>query len=419
MGPGRALRMAYVVASVAGVAFFAISVALLGYWPARVLQQQTRAMSPEHPLGLGASEERGRAIYSREGCAYCHSQQVRYVRAVMERFGAPTLAWEPWLDYPHLWGTRRIGPDLSREGGTRSDDWHFAHLYSPRAIVSTSVMPAYPSLFDGAADQPRQEARDLVAYLGSLGRAREIAGPEGEAHARKACECPDDEMAQMAFHVPLNPHPGKTRRATDAPVLPDIDRNPGDVGRNFRSGNNTGLKLYADHCASCHGATGVADGPGALMLDPRPSNLAEHEYTPDRVAEILWNGVDGTAMSAWRDRSLADLAALTVVVRSLHSPQKDPAVPGNIGELGARAYAANCVQCHGDSGAGDGPAAAKLRIAPPDFRRQRPSLAEAQRTLRDGVHGTPMAPWTDRLGAAEILAVAMHVRSFYTGETSR
>ena len=30
-----------------------------------------------------------------------------------------------------------------------------------------------------------------------------------------------------------------------------------------------------------------------------------------------------------------------------------------------------------------------------------------------------MAPWTDRLGAAEILAVAMHVRSFYTGETSR
>jgi hypothetical protein len=39
-----------VVASVAGLAFFVMSVALLGVWPGRVLEDQTRRMSPEHPL---------------------------------------------------------------------------------------------------------------------------------------------------------------------------------------------------------------------------------------------------------------------------------------------------------------------------------------------------------------------------------
>src|SRR5271169_5580595 len=161
----RVLRMSYLVAVVAGLGFFALSVLVLGVWPGRVLEEQTRRMSPEHPLALTPGEQRGRVIYGREGCAYCHTQQVRYLRADIARFGAPTLAWETRFDYPHLWGTRRIGADLAREGGTRSEDWHLAHLYAPRNVVADSVMPAYPSLFDGSPDRPRQEARDLVGYL--------------------------------------------------------------------------------------------------------------------------------------------------------------------------------------------------------------------------------------------------------------
>src|SRR4051812_23286142 len=142
-----------------------MSVVLLGVWPSRVLEDQTRRMSPEHPLALTASEQRGRVIYSREGCAYCHTQQVRYLHSDMLRFGAPTLAWETRFDYPHLWGTRRIGPDLAREASTHSLDWQYSHLYSPRSLVRDSVMPSYARLFNGAADQPMQEARDLVSYL--------------------------------------------------------------------------------------------------------------------------------------------------------------------------------------------------------------------------------------------------------------
>ena len=57
---GRALRMAYFVAGLAGIGFFVMSVVLLGYWPGRVLEDQTRDVA-RLPLGLSVSEQRGRA----------------------------------------------------------------------------------------------------------------------------------------------------------------------------------------------------------------------------------------------------------------------------------------------------------------------------------------------------------------------
>lgn len=403
---GKALRTAYLVAAVAGVGFFALSVALLGAWPARVLDAQTAAMAPPKPLEPTTSERRGRAIYAREGCAYCHTQQVRYLESDMHRFGAPTLAWETRRDTPHLWGTRRVGPDLSRASGTRSLDWHYAHLYAPRNLVPDSVMPGYPALFDGAPDRPRQDARDLVAYLESLGRARALAGPEGEKQAREACNCPDDEMLQMAFMGPLDAHPARTIRTLDpAPVLVG-----GDLAR--------GQALYGRHCATCHGATGAGDGPGAAGLSPAPAKLAEHEYTMERLSNVLAHGVAGAAMPAWRDRSTEERAAIARAVQSLSAARPEPDVPAHLVEMGAAVYAANCAQCHGRDGDGRGTAAAKLTMAPANFQQQRVSLTEALRILKEGVHGSPMAPWTTRLTDAERLAAAHHVRGFFRRGTA-
>lgn len=405
----RAVRTAYLVASVAGVAFFAMSVVLLGVWPGRVLEAQSRALAPEHVLALTASEQRGREIYGREGCAYCHTQQIRYLRADMQRFGAPTLAWETRLDYPHLWGTRRIGPDLAREGGTRSQDWHFAHLFSPRAIAPDSVMPAYASLFDGAADRPRQSARDLVAYVETLGRARELAGPEGAARAREACACEGDEMLAMALSasMPLNASPGRPRPRGDVPDVPAV----GDLAR--------GRALFGADCAGCHGAAGGGDGPGAGALRPRPASLRQHSYARARAVDALWNGVAGTSMQAWRDYPLVDLAAVADFVLGLDATTADePATPEQLA-LGAAVYGMNCVQCHGAAGDGRGTAVAELRIAPTDFRAQRPSLAVATRALAEGVSGTQMAPWTDRLSEEQLVAVAHYVRSLYASDGAR
>ena len=83
----RLLRMSYLVAAVAGVGFFVMSILLLGVWPGRTLEEQIHKMSPQHPLALTASESRGRKIYAREGCAYCHTQQIRYVASDVARFG--------------------------------------------------------------------------------------------------------------------------------------------------------------------------------------------------------------------------------------------------------------------------------------------------------------------------------------------
>jgi mono/diheme cytochrome c family protein len=402
MSTGRALRMAYLVAGVAGLGFFVLSVVLLGYWPGRVLEEQTRRMSPGKPLDFSASERRGRDVYAREGCAYCHTQQIRYLEADIARFGAPTVAWETQFDYPHLWGTRRIGPDLSRAAGTRTADWHYLHLYSPRVLVPDSVMPAYRSLFDGAPDRPRQEARDLVAYLETLGRNRELAGPEGEAYAREGCDCPDDHMAQMAFSVtPVNGHPARARRDATYPQLPAGE----DLGR--------GKALFAVNCAGCHGASGRGDGAGAKALLPRPTNLAQHRYTSDRLSEVLWNGSAGTAMSAWRDRPLPELGAIAAAVQALSIADSDTPPSADIAALGARVYEANCAQCHGVTGDGRGPTAPELVVAPTDFRRQQPTLAASLRALREGVAGTRMGVWSDRLASDELLAVAHYVRTFY------
>jgi cbb3-type cytochrome c oxidase subunit III len=240
-----------------------------------------------------------------------------------------------------------------------------------------------------------------VDYLQSLGRAREVAGPEGEARARDGCNCPNDAMAQMAFNAAaLNASAARPRRGADAPGL----IRDGDEAR--------GQILYAANCASCHGARGNGDGPGALSLRPRPADLSAHEYTLDRLSDALWNGVAGTAMQAWRDHPLEDLSAMARAVKNLQAPQ-EAAVPETFVVLGQRVYAANCVQCHGVNGRGDGSAAAELSTAPTDFTRQRPTLGHSITVMRNGMEGTRMASWTGRISEAELVAVANYVRTFF------
>jgi mono/diheme cytochrome c family protein len=208
-------------------------------------------------------------------------------------------------------------------------------------------------------------------------------------------------MLRMAFEGAVSAHPARPRRSDEAPSLPGT----ADAAR--------GQSLFADRCASCHGNDGAGGGPGSSVLKPRPSDLTEHTYSDARLARVLWNGVAGTSMPAWRDYALADLAALAAHVKTLEARRDSPALPDQIGELGARVYTANCIQCHGENGDGRGTAALELPMTPVSFRDQRPSLDLALRAIRNGVDGTPMAPWTTRLGAAEILAVAHYVRSFY------
>ena len=98
-------------------------------------------VKPYTPLELA-----GRDIYVAEGCYNCHSQMIRPLFAETERYGEYSKPGESVYNRPFQWGSRRIGPDLAREGGKQSNLWHFEHFREPASMTKGSVMPAYPHL---------------------------------------------------------------------------------------------------------------------------------------------------------------------------------------------------------------------------------------------------------------------------------
>ena len=120
------------------------------------------SVKPYTPLELA-----GRDLYIREGCFNCHSQMIRPFRHETERFGEYSKPGEFVYDHPFLWGSRRIGPDLAREGGKYPDLWHVRHMQDPRSITAKSIMPAYPHLLTNDLDFGVIQSRvDAMAMLG-------------------------------------------------------------------------------------------------------------------------------------------------------------------------------------------------------------------------------------------------------------
>ena len=123
----------------------------------------------------------GRDIYIREGCNNCHSQMIRTLRAETERYGHYSLAGEFVYDHPHLWGSKRTGPDLARVGGRYSDEWHRVHLDNPRDVVPESNMPAYPWLAANTLEGSDIETKmRVMRTIGVPYTDAEIAAARGE-----------------------------------------------------------------------------------------------------------------------------------------------------------------------------------------------------------------------------------------------
>lgn len=99
-----------------------------------------------------ALEVEGRDLYIREGCVNCHSQMVRPFRSETERYGEYSKAGEFVYDHPFLWGSKRTGPDLHREGGKYPDSWHYHHMLDPATMSPGSIMPPYPWLITQQLD---------------------------------------------------------------------------------------------------------------------------------------------------------------------------------------------------------------------------------------------------------------------------
>ncbi|WP_421826963.1 cytochrome-c oxidase, cbb3-type subunit I [Larkinella sp.] len=118
--------------------------------PTFMVESNVPTISAVQPYS--ALEVQGRDLYIREGCVNCHSQMVRPFRSETERYGEYSKAGEFVYDHPFLWGSKRTGPDLHREGGKYPDSWHYHHMRDPTSMSPGSIMPAYPWLLDQKLD---------------------------------------------------------------------------------------------------------------------------------------------------------------------------------------------------------------------------------------------------------------------------
>jgi cytochrome c oxidase cbb3-type subunit I/II len=112
------------------------------------------SVKPYTPLEL-----HGRDLYIKEGCVNCHSQTVRPFRSETERYGEYSKAGEFVYDHPFLWGSKRTGPDLHRQGGKYSNAWQYNHLIDPRSMSPGSIMPDYDWLADQVLDTTTTAAK--------------------------------------------------------------------------------------------------------------------------------------------------------------------------------------------------------------------------------------------------------------------
>jgi high-affinity iron transporter len=173
-----------------------------------------------------------------------------------------------------------------------------------------------------------------------------------------------------------------------------------------------GKAIYAQRCASCHGATGLGDGPGGRGLNPAPPAIGTfelmHGQSPGLTYRVVSVGIAGTPMAAYA-------GTLT--------PQQRWNVVSYIGSLrateaqrleGEGLYTQRCASCHGATGAGDGPMARSLSRLPPDIGtvawQSEHSDDQLADVVRAGIPGTAMPP-SSELSQDQALSVVAYLRT--------
>jgi cytochrome c oxidase cbb3-type subunit 2 len=177
----------------------------------------------------------GRDVYQENGCFYCHTQTVRPLKAEVMRYGEYSKAGEFAYDQPFLWGSKRIGPDLAREGDKYSDQWHFDHFKDPRKFYRGSNMPSFGWLANYQLDPKGVKAR--MQTLGFPFSEEEI-----EALANKTkLDAIVAYVQSLGTAIP--------KKTSVAMIIPG-EKNP-------LAGNPEaiaeGKKLFETNCAVCHG----------------------------------------------------------------------------------------------------------------------------------------------------------------------
>lgn len=371
------------VALIAGVGFFFLAVITQGILP--LVEPQSRSTKVTQVVRTDFGELKwmvseatdytdqqklGRAVYIREGCWYCHSQFVRPVTGETRRWGPVSQAGEYAYDIPHLFSTRRIGPDLTRVGLKYSDEWHLAHFWNPRMLVPDSIMPRFAALFD-APDTPvgivddasgnrtLEQTPDTTRLFDFDSQEQVTLTPNADGllfvpvRARgkyPVIITPNEEYAGESVHLAatteeldgliaylqkLGINRGKWRdlfepQRLEASLL-SVPRSDEWIAY--------GKEVYERRCVGCHGVEGDGNGPAAtFMYEHRPRNFTLGVFkfrltkgpipTDGDLLRTITRGVRGTAMPSWHDLPDKDrLSVIQYIKYELAVDKSDPAAP--------------------------------------------------------------------------------------------
>ncbi len=177
------LPVFFTILTLVGVAIGSLAEAI----PMFLIKSNVASIDTVHPYT--PLELAGRDIYVAEGCYNCHSQMIRPMLAETERYGDYSMPGESVYNRPFQWGSRRIGPDLAREGVTNpSASWHYRHFQNPRSINDNSLMPSYPWLLEQQLAFDEIQGRvDAMVMLGTpYGELVEDGNAEIHARAQAA-----------------------------------------------------------------------------------------------------------------------------------------------------------------------------------------------------------------------------------------
>ena len=200
-----------------------------------------------------------------------------------------------------------------------------------------------------------------------------------------------------------------------------------------------GRRVYEDQCAICHGLKGDGRGDAAHHFVTPPRDFASGRYklrstasgqppTDRDLKRSIVGGLPGTGMVPQNHLSEADLDAVVAYIKSLSpkfatgaapAPLPIPPAPPKTPEAiarGRKVYEkAECHECHGRQGRGDGPSAKDLKIKPADLTRRPfkigPAPEDIVRATLTGLDGTPMPSYHLILEDAELWDLAYYVDS--------
>jgi cytochrome c oxidase cbb3-type subunit 2 len=263
---GEIYKKPITLALMATVAILIGSVVTMAYPMLRAdMHPRLETLRPFTPLQLA-----GRDIYQREGCVGCHTQTIRPLPSEVARYGDYSKAGEFAYDHPFLWGSKRTGPDLAREGGLRPDGWHYQHYVNPQQMAARSNMPSYAFLKGRPLDPV-----EVAAHLNALA----MVHPELKADpaAVKVALAGKDELDALVAYTQQLGHAVQRRQGGGADLTLE---NPlaHDTQAVVR-----GKQIFTEKCAVCHGEEGQGtEGVAPSLVDEvflgEPGDLPDGAY---------------------------------------------------------------------------------------------------------------------------------------------